>query len=663
MRRQRHHKISLRAGIVTGVLLLLFFADIICLNQFQSGGDLSHQATSSIVQGQRVLASADGLVVRAEKIDDLSQAVTIDHGFGLTTRYEHMVAADVHKGQRIKSGDVIGLAASGRSTGAELNFEVRVADHPVPLLASVSSRGTDEQFRQFATRYGQGDALLASNAVAALEEYREALRLSQGRGDSQEASTALYGISRAEKSLGRLYEAWNAVERALKLVESARGWQLADREIYALAIDLLMEKGKRESGRGFESKAFELSERARARALLDSVDNPREPRRALKCRDIRESLDSGTIILSYWLGDERSFLWVVGRDSIESWQLPPRQEIDAAATRAYLALRESNRRASRASWELAIQSLSRMIIGPVGEGVLGQKRLAIIPDGGLHNIPFAALSDPAGPGQPLIYRHEIVTSASASDLRSRKTKDRPAPANFLAVVADPVYDTEDPRSRGRTGGAQEGALEPDRARSVTALDRSPLPRLPFSRREAEHILSLASPRHNLAVMGFSANRGLLMSGILSNYRILHFATHRIADAEHSASSGIVLSLVDQLGRSQNGLLRESDIRNLRLFADLVVLSSCQTGRGSQIGEQSSLVRSFRDAGASRVIASLWNVDDRATAMLMTRFYEALLSKHLAPAAALREAQTSMLDDPQWSAPFYWAAFVLEGDWK
>jgi CHAT domain-containing protein len=660
MRRQRH-KLSLRACIVTGILLFLSFTDICLLNRFQPDRDLPQKITLAFVPGQKVLASADGLVIRTDKIDDLDQRVSIAHGLGVTTRYEHMATVDVHEGQRIRSGDVIGRMASGRSTGDTLNFEVQVAGRPVPLLASVSSQGMGAQFHRFATLYGKGDAFLAANdAEAALENYREALRLSQVRGDRQDESIALFGVSRAERDLGRLEEAWKAVERALELMESARGKQHA-REIYALAIDLLMEKGKRTPDPRFDIAAFELSERARARALLDGLHEPRETSGALRLREIQDSLDSGTFILSYWLGDERSFLWVVGRDSIESRQLPPRQEIETVAARTYLALSESHRPEYRASYERIAQRLSSLLLEPLGGGTLGQKRLAIIPDGTLRNIPFAALPDPASAGRLLLYRHEIVTLASASELRSRKAKNRPVPANLLAVVADPVYDREDSRERGGPGRAQEGTSEPDRSRSIAALDSSRFPRLPFSLREVQHILSLASPRNRFQLVGFSATRDLVMSGALSKSRILHISTHNNFNTEHPERSGIVLSLVDREGRPQDGLLRASDIRDLRLSADLVVLSSCRTGLAD--GEQSSLIRSFRDAGASRVMASLWNVDDRATAALMTRFYEALLVRHLPAAAALREAQRSMQEDPRWAAPFYWAAFVLEGDWK
>ncbi len=637
MRRQRH-EISPRAGIVTGILLLLFSADIFCLNRFERGNDLPR--ASAILQGQPVVASADGRVVGIEKIDDLDQAVYITHGSAVTTRYGHMAAVDVRRGQLVRSGDVIGRVAD------QLRFEVRVAGRPVPILASASSPGMDERSRRFATLYGKGDALLTSNAEAALENYREALRLWEGKGDRQEESIALFGVSRAEKNLGRLDEAQKAFERALKLMKSVQGRQPGNREVYDFAIDLLMEKEKREPGRGFESAAFELSERGRASALLASLESRLESVRALKLREIQESLDSGTLILSYWLGDERSFLWVVGRDSIASRQLAPRQEIESAATRAYLALSESNRRGSQASAALAARNLSRLLLGPVDEETLGQKRLVIVPDGALSDVPFAALPDPAEAGRPLLDRHEIVSLASASERRALQTKSRPAPQHLIAVIADPVFGG---------GPGQEERSEPDRARSVASLDLSRLPSLPSSRLEAERILNLA-PGNSLRVTGFSANRDFLMSGGLSDFRYLHFATHGITDTQHPERSGLVLSLVDREGRRQDGLLRPSDIRNLRLSADLVVLSSCRTG-------QASLVRSFRDAGASRVIASLWNVDDQATAELMSRFYEALLRRNLPPAAALREAQQSMLESSRWAAPYYWAAFVLQGEWK
>jgi CHAT domain-containing protein len=189
-------------------------------------------------------------------------------------------------------------------------------------------------------------------------------------------------------------------------------------------------------------------------------------------------------------------------------------------------------------------------------------------------------------------------------------------------------------------------------------------RLPFSRREAEAIAALAPRTMSRESLDFEANRATATSADLSNYRIIHFATHGLLNSQHPELSGIVLSLVDEAGRPQDGFLRLHEIYNLNLGADLVVLSACRTALGKEIKGEGlvGLTRGFMYAGAPRVVASLWAVDDEITAELMKRFYHAMLIKKQRPAAALRAAQVGLWQSKR-LPPYYWAAFVLQGEWK
>jgi CHAT domain-containing protein len=128
---------------------------------------------------------------------------------------------------------------------------------------------------------------------------------------------------------------------------------------------------------------------------------------------------------------------------------------------------------------------------------------------------------------------------------------------------------------------------------------------------------------------------------------------------------VVLSLVDEQGKPQNGFLRLQDIFNLNLPAELVVLSACETGLGQDVKGEGlvGLTRGFMYAGSPRVLVSLWSVNDRGTSELMSRFYKKMLQEKLQPAAALRAAQIEMLHNPQWKSPYYWAAFTLQGEWR
>lgn len=192
-----------------------------------------------------------------------------------------------------------------------------------------------------------------------------------------------------------------------------------------------------------------------------------------------------------------------------------------------------------------------------------------------------------------------------------------------------------------------------------------LARLPFTRQEALAIAALVPAEHRLEATGFRASRTTVMSGDLARYRLVHFATHGFLNSGQPALSGLVLSLLDQDGNEQDGFLRLNDIYNLRLRADVVVLSACQTALGKEIRGEGmvGLTRGFMYAGARRVVASLWQVNDSATAELMKRFYEGMLVDRLTPAAALRRAQRQLAAVPRWSSPYFWAPFVLQGEWR
>jgi CHAT domain-containing protein len=192
-----------------------------------------------------------------------------------------------------------------------------------------------------------------------------------------------------------------------------------------------------------------------------------------------------------------------------------------------------------------------------------------------------------------------------------------------------------------------------------------LPRLPFARREADAIVAAAGVDSAFRAVDFQASRETALSGALEGFRIVHFATHGLLNAKRPELSGLVLSLVDERGRPRDGFLRVRDVYDLRLPADLVVLSACQTALGEDVQGEGlvGLTRGFMHAGAARVVASLWPVDDVATAELMRRLYGRMLREGTRPAAALRDAQMEMAAEAPWRDPYYWAGFVLQGEWR
>lgn len=429
----------------------------------------------------------------------------------------------------------------------------------------------------------------------------------------------------------------------------------------------------------------------------------------------KQALDANTLLLEYSLGERRSYLFAVTPSSIQSFTLPGRREIETAARLFYRLTTEQDKpavfrsAAESRQWAerndrervTATANLSRMLLGPVA-GLLGKKRLLIVGDGILHYVPFAALSEP-GQGEeeterrgdkkigkkknvpsgtpvipsprppvrssPLIINHEVLTLPSASVLAMlrRETATREPAHKTIAVLADPVFEENDERINNRKPAAVQ--TEPDglRAATMDADDRAAaaLARLPFTRREAEAIIALVPESERKIALGLDANRALAVSRELADYRYLHFATHGVLNTDHPELSGLAFSLFNERGERQNGFLRGVDAFNMRLSTELVTLSGCRTALGKEISGEGlvGLTRGFMYAGARRVLAGLWNVNDAATAELMRRFYKEMLGeKHLAPAAALRVAQVSMLREPRWRSPFYWAAFVLQGEW-
>jgi CHAT domain-containing protein len=257
----------------------------------------------------------------------------------------------------------------------------------------------------------------------------------------------------------------------------------------------------------------------------------------------------------------------------------------------------------------------------------------------------------------------------------RELAGRKPAAKTLAVLADPVFSKDDERIKTSASRAaqQRPASNPGNERLLRRFvqntagmsDETSLERLPFTRLEAEQILALVAEGEGMRALDFEASRATAMSDQLSQYRYVHFATHGFADSERAELSTLVLSLFDEQGKRQDGFLRAHEIYNLNLPAELVTLSACETGLGKQVKGEGlvSLARGFMYAGAARVVVSLWNVNDRATAELMTRFYRKALVEGARPAAALRAAQIEMWRDKRWEAPHYWAAFTLQGEWR
>jgi len=469
-----------------------------------------------------------------------------------------------------------------------------------------------------------------------------------------------------------------------------------------------------EPDRGFMQLAFEASEKSKVRALLDllSASKPglscaallqkqlalADPGEAhvteaaqaadatpvLKLREIQaEIADDDTVVLEYALGDEKSYVWVVDQQRIVAHALPPVDQIrrlvrlyrNALIARQPLpgenSLDEYQKRVRGAdlAYQVYARRLSQLLLGPLA---LGQaKRVLIVPDGPLQYIPLSALPLPEASEDSavLVSHHEVVTLPSASALSTlRKAARKRTPPTSLAVIfADPVFERDDIRVLKNRRASKKTREDRPSDLNIALRDvqgSQHIIRLEGSRKEARTIKETLGEKDVLVKQDFAATRDFVLQGALDRYRIIHLATHGIINARHPEMSGLILSLINEKGEKQDGYLRLGDIDKLKLSADLVVLSACESALGKDLESEGTigLPRGFLHAGARTVVASLWKVDDAATAKFMKGFY-GRIQRGENPSAALRGAQLEMSQSPQWSAPFYWAAFVLQGDYK
>jgi CHAT domain-containing protein/Tfp pilus assembly protein PilF len=430
-----------------------------------------------------------------------------------------------------------------------------------------------------------------------------------------------------------------------------------------------------------------LAELDRVRAVLRSRHSTEAllaPSELIGMRELQQGLlDDRTALLAYFLGDRVSYLWAVTPSRISVHTLPSRERIESEARKLYtlLATRERQKgetekerydrvqRSDAEYWRTAA-GLSETLLGEAVRD-LDVDRLVVVGDGALNRLPFSALprpeGDPLAEPRPLVTRYEIVRLPSVAIWKALAGR-RPAsaaPEKRLAVLADPVLDTKDPRLSSRGKPTTVSAASPLTTLRGVPSAVSRMPRLLSTREEAKRILKLVPEGEGFEALGFDANLSLVASGELAHYQVVHFATHGVVNSEHPELSGIVLSLFDPEGNREKGFLRLHDIYDLKLPVRLVVLSACSTGLGKETRGEGliGLVGGFLSSGTQGVIASYWDVEDEATAELMTRFYRHLFVEGLSPSKSLQMAQGSMWSEKRWLSPELWGAFEFQGLWE
>jgi CHAT domain-containing protein len=396
----------------------------------------------------------------------------------------------------------------------------------------------------------------------------------------------------------------------------------------------------------------------------------------------RNVLDENTLLLEFSFGKEESYLWLIGKTELDSYVLPPREQIESRIERLreMLTSRDMKQDESIENYQARInetendfkdesKKLSEELFGQIADK-LSDKRLIIVPDGKLHYFPVAALPFPdSNDDTPILLTNEIVYEPSATTLAllMRNEKSDSAASKNLLVFSDPTFSVQDARQANAENQieteAQIALRQPKTFRFTESL--TSLPRLNASKDEAEAIMKIVGESQSTVLSGAAATREKALESSVTEYKIIHFASHGLINEERPELSGIVLSQIDEAGQTRNGVVRLQDIYAMNLSADAVVLSACSTGIGKEVRGDGllSLNNAFLQAGAKSVVSSLWKVDDYATRELMKIFYREMASGTKTTSEALRRAQIEMRRKGQYQSPFYWAAFTVQGNFQ
>jgi len=417
-------------------------------------------------------------------------------------------------------------------------------------------------------------------------------------------------------------------------------------------------------------------------------------------------LDDQTVLVEYALQADESYLFAVSKGAVSLFKLPSRANVDKLAMdlRAQLIpsklqrrivgidVAEANRGLGIASsapedaapFVAASNGLYKAVLEPAA-GMIGEKRLMVVADGALNYIPFEVLLKTGDSGDfsslgYLVKTNEVIYAPSASVVGAIKQQRTKATGKAMLIIADPVFNSNDARAKkGATPAANDAEVRglgiqaslsdvagTTPAAPGAAMEGLPLARLNGTRIEADQISKLAKASGGQADvwLDLDASEDNIDTRDVSKYRVIHVATHGLLNAERPQFTGVVLSLVGN--KTNDGFVRTDEVFNLRLGSPLVMLSACETGLGKEKRGEGvmGLTRAFMYAGAPTVGVSLWSVADKSTADLMTDFYKRLFAADTTTSSsALRGAQLAMISGKKYSAPFFWAPFVLVGDWN
>jgi CHAT domain-containing protein len=620
--------------------------------------DEAVQAASSVLSGEDTpaITRADASLELGYAYLGLEQVAKADSSFA-----QALAIYDAARLQNKQAEALSGRALAARA-GGDLGTAIRFGEESLQRIESLRAGVSAPELRAF---YSAAQMDYYETQMESLLLAHRATGLAHS--DFLTASLAVSERARARMLVDLLGEADGALERGeMPDALLQRDQDLYD-ELAALQYqrDRLLEQPNPEAKqleplvRRMTAIENELSLSATA-ARRATEGQPRAQVAApLSAEQIQASLDDRSVLLQYALGSPKSIVWVVTRSSLLTVELADRAVLEAAARQAYNSLKLYSPGRSSRDREAARDELAALVIAPVAQFIgSDRERLIVAADGALGYVPFGVLPlVREGNSRPLLQVLEVSNVPSMSAVAAQRRRAEQPASKTLAVFADPVFAATDARltaTNQNSGVSVAGPLP-----HVPAQ----LERLPATGVEASAIAELVPQDERLVVTGFEASRERVLNAPLRDYRIVHFATHGLVDSRYPGLSALAFSQFDPAGRPLNGLLRLQDVYRLRLNADFVVLSGCETALGRDIRGEGlvGLVNGFLYAGARNLVVSLWQVPDRATAELMTRFYGYVLRDSLRPAEALRRAQRSIAAEQRWSDPYFWGAFVVLGD--
>jgi CHAT domain-containing protein/Tfp pilus assembly protein PilF len=552
-----------------------------------------------------------------------------------------------------RAGDIAGLSNAHLNLALALHLnleraaEAETAYREALRLAEASGDRTEE----IQDLFYLGRLLLGQGRLVEAEAaFRRCMAAAAASVSAEGKWSAREGLGRIARARGDLAGALGNFEAALEEIERvraglARGVRRAGyfgdkRAVYAATVETLAELERRQPGRGWGERALGIAQRAKARDLLDALGaldalGGRRRTAPLDAAALQAKTGKGAV-LEYLLGESNLYLWVIRSGGVRFHDLGPRRPVLDAVAGLHRALAGDKEPPAG-----AVAALSRALLGPAGPLPESGEPLRIAPDGALHYLPFELLEDPAVPGAPLIEKMAVSYLPSASAL-SAQSGARPDGGVRLLGFGDPLV-----RRPGEGGTTPRELL-------VARFGLAPLPAAGRELAAAGRLLGGRSA----VFTGERATERAFREAVARGARVVHLATHTVIDERPGRGAAILLTAAGD----DDGLLSPEEIARLDDRADLTVLAACRTALGAGADGQAlaSLTGSFLAAGSRAVVATLWDVDDAATAAFMEQLYWEL-GEGLPPAEALRAAKRRLRADPRWNRPALWAAYVLVGD--